>query len=322
MHVYQQIPEGTTVGEYEITGFLGEGTYGTVYAAYHPVIGKRAAVKVLKHDAAADSELVQRFKGEALAVNAIEHPNIVDIFGFGHLPDGRPYLIMEFLQDAQEALQYALGFQPEHAEALALQEEIREEIANRDRFQALQAAAREDVLAEAKEAYASIPPASYYAEVAQTEFDMLVERWLEAQTNELKSLLDKKKCDQAKDQREHIVALVEAAEAPLQELFKGAKCRTGASGGSGRKQGHKAEAPAPIPVPAGTLMLNSKPVCRIAIDGRDTGKNTPQRKLTLSAGQHQITLINKDFAIHESFTVTIKAGETVKRIKDLSDRIK
>ena len=89
---------GVVVGDYEIRGLLGEGTFGTVYAAVHPVIGKRAAVKVLKHEAAADSQTAQRFKGEALAVNAIEHPNIVDIFGFGYLPDGRPYLIMEYLR--------------------------------------------------------------------------------------------------------------------------------------------------------------------------------------------------------------------------------
>jgi eukaryotic-like serine/threonine-protein kinase len=71
----------------------------------------------------------------------------------------------------------------------------------------------------------------------------------------------------------------------------------------------------------GTLMLSSKPPCQIFIAGKDTGKSTPQRELILPAGRHKITLINNEFGINESFTVTIKAGQTVKEVKDLTDRI-
>ncbi|MEM9490313.1 MAG: protein kinase, partial [Myxococcota bacterium] len=92
-----RLANGTTIGEYQVTGVLGQGAFGTVYAAIHPVIGKKAAVKVLKRDAADSPEMATRFKYEARSVNAIEHPNIVDIFGFGTLDDGRPYLIMEYL---------------------------------------------------------------------------------------------------------------------------------------------------------------------------------------------------------------------------------
>ena len=93
-----RLASGTAVGDYEIIDVLGEGAFGTVYSAVHPVIGKSAAIKVLKERAAQSDEIVQRFKHEARAVNAIEHPNIVDIFGYGTLPDGRPYLIMEYLR--------------------------------------------------------------------------------------------------------------------------------------------------------------------------------------------------------------------------------
>jgi hypothetical protein len=71
----------------------------------------------------------------------------------------------------------------------------------------------------------------------------------------------------------------------------------------------------------GTLMLGSKPPCQIFIDGKDTGKKTPQRDLTLPAGRHKITLINNEHGIKESFSVTIKPGQTVKEIKDLTDRM-
>ncbi len=73
---------------------------GAVYAGHHPVIGKKVAVKVLAPQCAAVPDLVRRFAEEARAVNKIGHPNIIDIFSFGTLPDARPYFVMEFLEGA------------------------------------------------------------------------------------------------------------------------------------------------------------------------------------------------------------------------------
>lgn len=119
-----RLPVGTRVGEYEIQRLIGQGTFGTVYQAVHPVIGKRGAVKVLRYDALDDADTVQRFKGEAQAVNAIEHPNIVDIFSFGHLHDGRPYLIMEYLDGCslEELLDQSGGRLPAETVLPILQE--------------------------------------------------------------------------------------------------------------------------------------------------------------------------------------------------------
>src|SRR5262249_5494406 len=89
---------GMVVGEYHIVGKLGEGGMGAVYAAKHPVIGKKAAVKVIGQDLCTDPEAVERFVQEARAVNQIGHPNIVDAFNFGTLEDGRCYFVMEWLQ--------------------------------------------------------------------------------------------------------------------------------------------------------------------------------------------------------------------------------
>ena len=71
-----------------------------MYLAVQPAIGARVAVKVLKVDAAADSELVERFFNEARAVNVIRHEGIIDVFDLGRLPDGAPYIVMEHLEGA------------------------------------------------------------------------------------------------------------------------------------------------------------------------------------------------------------------------------
>ena len=89
---------GQQVGEYVIESKLGEGGFGTVFRASHPLIGKLAAVKVLSRRYSADEEIVSRFVSEARAVNQIRHRNIIDIFSFGQLDDGRCYYVMELLE--------------------------------------------------------------------------------------------------------------------------------------------------------------------------------------------------------------------------------
>ena len=88
---------GARVGEYVVEALLGRGGVGVVYVAVHPVIGKRVAIKVLQQELARDPDHMQRLAAEARAVSAIHHRGIVDIFGFGQLPDGRQYLVMELL---------------------------------------------------------------------------------------------------------------------------------------------------------------------------------------------------------------------------------
>jgi serine/threonine protein kinase len=89
---------GTIVGEYRVEGKLGEGGMAVVYSAVHPLIGKKAAIKVMSPVLSADAGAVARFALEARSVNRIGHPNIVDVFSFGRLPDGRSYFVMEWLQ--------------------------------------------------------------------------------------------------------------------------------------------------------------------------------------------------------------------------------
>jgi hypothetical protein len=67
----------------------------------------------------------------------------------------------------------------------------------------------------------------------------------------------------------------------------------------------------------GTLMISSKPPCEIVIDGKPTGLMTPQRAITLPAGAHKITLINREQDVRKTVSVQITASATEKVIEDL-----
>ncbi len=88
---------GAQLGEYTVLEALSRGGMGAVYRGEQPMIGKKVAIKVLLPNAAEDPEQMHRLLAEARAVNAIRHPNIIDIFSFGTLPDGRHYFVMELL---------------------------------------------------------------------------------------------------------------------------------------------------------------------------------------------------------------------------------
>ena len=77
-------------------------------------------------------------------------------------------------------------------------------------------------------------------------------------------------------------------------------------------------APAVVAAPAhGTLMIGSKPPCRIYIDGQDTGLVTPHRDLRVPAGRRTISLVNDEHGIHHTTTVVVPGGRSVKVIRDL-----
>jgi hypothetical protein len=105
---------GTQVGEYVIERKLGEGGMGMIYAASHPIIGKRVAIKELNPAMAANPDVVARFIQEAKSVNQIRHRNIVDIFSFGTLHDGRHYFAMEYLDGESMAGRLARSQMPWH----------------------------------------------------------------------------------------------------------------------------------------------------------------------------------------------------------------
>lgn len=92
------LPPGAKAGPWRVERELGRGGMGAVYAVVHDEIGKRAALKVVHRRLLTPAFNIERVMLEAKVVNTVGHPNIVDIFETGSLPDGRPYIVMERLE--------------------------------------------------------------------------------------------------------------------------------------------------------------------------------------------------------------------------------
>lgn len=95
---------------------LGEGGMAEVWYAEN-VIGKRAAVKILKPQFCYSNQIVQRFKNEAKLMVRLQHPNICQVFDYA-VVDNRPSIIMEYLEgcDFKDLLEKKGRFSPEEAE--------------------------------------------------------------------------------------------------------------------------------------------------------------------------------------------------------------
>jgi serine/threonine protein kinase len=94
---------GTEIDGYVIKRLIGWGGMGAVFEAEHPVLGRRAAVKVLCMAGRNDQQAhgaVKRFLDEATALATVHHPGLVQLLGSGQLPDGTVYLMMELLTGA------------------------------------------------------------------------------------------------------------------------------------------------------------------------------------------------------------------------------
>jgi serine/threonine-protein kinase len=84
-------------GKYEVTGLLGTGGMGYVISARHVELGEMVALKFLRPEALAHAELVERFAREARAAAKIRSEHVANVFDVGTLPDGTPFIVMEYL---------------------------------------------------------------------------------------------------------------------------------------------------------------------------------------------------------------------------------
>jgi serine/threonine protein kinase/Tol biopolymer transport system component len=88
---------GQVLGHYRILEKIGSGGMGDVYRAHDDQLDRDVAVKILKSSSASDHDRLRRFEQEARAAAALNHPNIVAIYGNG-IHEGAPYIVSELLQ--------------------------------------------------------------------------------------------------------------------------------------------------------------------------------------------------------------------------------
>ncbi len=95
--VRRDVVRGHQVGPYRIDRLLGEGGLGRVYLAHHDLLKRPTAIKVIRPDMVTEQNL-RRFEREVRLASQLTHPNTIEIYDYGHTPEGLFFTAMEYIE--------------------------------------------------------------------------------------------------------------------------------------------------------------------------------------------------------------------------------
>ena len=94
--VYERLSKGEIRG-YELRQHVSTGEFGSLYRAYHRLVGREVAIKVILPEYANQPDFIRRFDAEAQLIAKVEHPHILPLYDYWREPDGA-YIVMRWMR--------------------------------------------------------------------------------------------------------------------------------------------------------------------------------------------------------------------------------
>lgn len=94
----ENLTQGESIRHYTVIRAIGTGGMGEVYLAEDTRLGRNVAIKLLHASFTRQTDRLQRFEREARAASALNHPNVCTVYEVGEMEDGRPYIVMEYIE--------------------------------------------------------------------------------------------------------------------------------------------------------------------------------------------------------------------------------
>ena len=108
--VYERLSKGEIRG-YELRQHVSTGEFGSLYRAYHRLVGREVAIKVILPEYANQPDFIRRFDADAQLIAKVEHPHILPLYDYWREPDGA-YIVMRWMRGGSLRILLRKGAMP------------------------------------------------------------------------------------------------------------------------------------------------------------------------------------------------------------------